>query len=307
MRYLYFPGCSLKSTGRAYEESLLPVFEALDSPLVELADWNCCGATAYFSVEESKAFALAGRNIALAEKQTDGYHKSPGGKVDLVAPCSACFLVLLKTMRYLGDYPHVKREVCDSLHDAGLECMGQVAVRHPIDVLVNDIGLPAIRKAVKQQLKGLKVASYYGCQLVRPFATFDHAMYPTTMDTLVEVLGGTPVDWPLKTRCCGGSLTGTITDVGLRLNRILLEEAQKRGADVMITSCPLCQFNLECFQKPINRKLGANVHLPVVFFTQLMGVAFGIDPKTLGLQRLFVPFEYRPAPGAPAGKEAAHA
>ncbi len=307
MKYLYFPGCSLKSTGRAYEESLLPVFDALESPLQELPDWNCCGATAYFSVEESKAFALAGRNIAIAEMQKDGFHKSADGKVDLVAPCSACFLVLLKTMRYVEEHPGLKKDVCDSLREAGLECTGQVNVRHPLDVLVNDIGLAAVRKAVKKPLAGLKVASYYGCQLVRPFATFDDSMYPTSMDRLVEALGGTPVDWPLKTRCCGGSLTGTVVEVGLRLNSILLRDAQKRGADVVITSCPLCQFNLECFQKQINHRLKADVHLPVVFFSQLMGVAFGIDEKTLGLGRLFVPFRYKPAPAQQGRKEAVHA
>jgi len=291
MKYIYYPGCSLKSTGRAYEESILAVFQALNVPLVELEDWNCCGATSYVSIDEEEAFTLAARNLALAES---GIGQN-GEEISLVAPCSACFLVLTKTQRYLGMYPQVRRSVRAGLEAAGLRYTGKVKVRHPLDVLVNDIGKQAIAKAVKRPLKGLKVACYYGCQIVRPFATFDHAQYPTSMDTVIKALGAEPVDWPLKTRCCGGSLTGTIQEAGLRLNRALLKEGIKRGADVMTTCCPLCQHNLECYQDRINRLFSEDLHLPIAYFTQLMGVAFGIDQKTLAMQRLFVRPSFPPA------------
>jgi heterodisulfide reductase subunit B len=290
MKYLYYPGCSLKSTGRAYEESILAVFRALDVPLVELNDWNCCGATSYVSIDEEEAFTLAARNLALAE--SEGSHN--GEDISLVAPCSACFLVLTKTQRYLEMYPNVNRDVTAGLEAGGLRYTGKVKVRHPLDVLINDIGIQAIAKAVKRPLKGMKVACYYGCQIVRPFATFDHAQYPTTMDTLVKIVGAEPVDWPLKTRCCGGSLTGTIQEAGLRLNRALLKEGIKRKADVMITCCPLCQHNLECYQDRINRLFSEDLHLPIAYFTQLMGVAFGIDEKTLAMRRLFVKPTFTP-------------
>ena len=281
MKYLYYPGCSLRSTGRAYEESLLSVLKVLDIPFEELNDWNCCGATSYVSIDETDAFALAARNLALAELQ------SSDGTINLIAPCSACFLVLLKTERYLESYPDVREKINSTLDKAGLHYHGRVNVRHPLDVFVNDYGLENITKRVKYPLKGLKVASYYGCQMVRPFKTFDHSHYPETMDRLVKVLGAEPVDWPLKTRCCGGSLTGTIQEAGLRLNRLLLKEAEKRGADIMLTCCPLCQHNLECYQERINRKFDEKINMPIAFFTQLMGVALGLSEKELGMHRLF--------------------
>lgn len=247
----------------------------------ELDDWNCCGATSYVSIDETDAFALAARNLALAELQ------AADGTVNLIAPCSACFLVLLKTERYLEDYPDVSKKINATLDRAGLHYHGRVDVRHPLDVFVNDYGLENISKRVKQPLKGLKVACYYGCQVVRPFKTFDHSHYPETMDRLVKALGAEPVDWPLKTRCCGGSLTGTIQEAGLRLNRLLLKEAEKREADVIVTCCPLCQHNLECYQERIDRRFKEKINIPVAFFTQLLGVALGLSEKELGMQRLF--------------------
>ena len=193
----------------------------------------------------------------------------------------------MKTERYLEDYPDVSKKINTTLDKVGLHYHGRVDVRHPLDVFVNDYGLENIAKRVKHPLKGLKVASYYGCQVVRPFKTFDHSHYPVTMDRLVQALGGEPVDWPLKTRCCGGSLTGTIQEAGLRLNRLLLKEAEKRGADIMLTCCPLCQHNLECYQQRINRIYEEEIDLPIAFFTQLMGVALGLSEKELGMQRLF--------------------
>ncbi len=286
MKYLYFPGCSLKSTGKPYEESLLAVFSTLGISLEELKDWNCCGATAYMAINEVKAFALSARNLALAEKQGGG-----NGIPHLVTPCSACYCLSLKTQNYLQQIPEIKRVVEKGLEAAGLRYDGRLVIRHPLDVLVNDVGLDKIANAVKRSLKGIKVACYYGCQIVRPFATFDSQWNPTTMDRLVEALGATPIDWPLKTKCCGGALTGTIRDVGLRLGQLLLREAKTRGADILITTCPLCQFDLECFQADIKGTLHEDVKMPVAYFTQLVGLSFDIPEKQLGVQRLFVPPE----------------
>jgi heterodisulfide reductase subunit B len=285
MKYWYFPGCSLKSTGRAYEESLLAIFRVLGVPLQELDDWNCCGATSYMSADEEQAFALAARNLGLGERQaeTEGH-----GGPHLVAPCSACYMLLLKTQRYLAEHPDLARHASAGLKAVGLTYEGKVQVRHPLDVLLNDIGLERISKLVKQRLTGLKVASYYGCQVVRPFATFDDPWKPTSMDRLVEALGGKPVKWPLKTRCCGGTLMGTISEVGLRLSHILLQDALRREADMMITLCPLCQFNLDCYQDEMTRQFKETIRLPVLYFTQLMGRAFGISDVELGIQRSFI-------------------
>jgi len=283
MKYLYYPGCSLKGTGRAYEESLLAVFKALDVQLEELEDWNCCGATAYMSISELKAFALSARNFALAERQT-----SAGETPQLLVPCAACYLGLNKAQRYLSEYPEKFSRVKEALDKAGLALSQNIRIRHPLDALYNDIGLKAIGDKVVRPLNGLKVACYYGCQIVRPFADFDDQYKPFTMDKIMEALGAEVVDWPLTTRCCGGSLTGTIKDVGLRLSYILISEAKKRGCDLISTACPLCQFNLECYQKEMRKQYGHELNIPIAYFTQIMGTALGIAPRKLGLQRLFV-------------------
>lgn len=280
MKYLYYPGCSLKSTGRAYGESLTAVFKALDIPMEELQDWNCCGATSYFSIDEEDAFALAARNLALAEEQ------SSETTINLVTPCSACYLVLLKTEKFIEGNQSVASKINTKLKNAGLCYNGRVNVRHPLDVLINDYGADNIAKHVKHPLKGYKVACYYGCQTIRPYAMFDDLYLPSTMDKVVKAIGAEPIDWSLKTRCCGGSLIGTIQEAGLRLNRFLLREAQRCGASMLLTCCPLCQHNLECYQDRINRMYDEDIDIPVLYFTQLMGIALGLSEKDLSLHRL---------------------
>jgi len=277
VKYLYFPGCSLKGTGKAYEESLLAVFRALGVELKEIDDWNCCGATAYMSVDEAKSYALAGRNLAIAERE----------ELDVIAPCSACYLGLNKAQKSLQDHPEIRARVTKALAAAGLEYHGKVKVRHPLDVLINDVGLDAIAKRIKSPLKGHKFAPYYGCQIVRPFASFDDQYDPKTMDKLLAAAGAENVTFPLKTRCCGGSLTGTVPEVGLRLAYIILKEAKKRGAEAVVTVCPLCQFNLDGYQDQIARKFEA-VDMPVVYFTQVLGLAMGLSADELGLKRSII-------------------
>ena len=290
MKYSYFPGCSLKGLGRAYEESLLPVMRHLGVEVEELNDWNCCGATAYMSVDEKKACVLAARNLAIAEQ---------AGGHDLMTPCSACYLVLNKTKHYLADSPPIRETVNAALRSAKLNYAGNTPVRHPLDILVHDVGLDVIKEKVVRPLKGLKVAPYYGCQVVRPYATFDNAWNPTTMDRLLATLGAEVVPYPLKTKCCGASLTGTLPEAGLRLSYILLKEAVRRGADVIATICPLCQFNLDAYHDLIERRWG-EARIATVYFTQLMGLAFGLPAEQLGLQRNFVPMKPLPAVPAPA-------
>jgi heterodisulfide reductase subunit B len=283
MKYLYYPGCALKSSGRPYEESLCAILDHLDVSLEEINDWNCCGATAYMAIDEMKAFALAARNLVKAEQQLDGTVS------DLIAPCAACYMVLTKAQYNIEKNPEVGKRVKEWLKMADLDYTGKIKIRHALDVIVNDIGVERIRQAVKKPLKGLKVVSYYGCQVVRPFVKFDDPRDPVSMDRIVEALGATAVDWPLKTRCCGGNLTSTVPEVGLRLNFHLLKEAQRRGADIMITACPLCQFNLECYRKEMETAYGLKLDIPVLYFTQLMGMAFGLPEQKLGVQRSFIP------------------
>jgi heterodisulfide reductase subunit B len=277
VKYTYYPGCSLKGTGKHYEESIQSVFQKLDIELVELKDWNCCGATAYMSVDENKAFALVARNLCLAAKFDR----------EVLAPCSACYLALIKTQHFINDYPHAAEKIIRALEASGLTYKSSVAVKHPLEILVNDFGLDALQAKVEKKLTEYVVAPYYGCQIVRPYPNFDDALYPTSMDRLFDVLGARVIDYHLKTRCCGGSLTGTIEDVGLNVNYILLNEAKKKGANCIVTLCPLCQFNLECYQNKINRAFSADVSMPVYYFPQLLGLALGISKEQLGFKRLF--------------------
>jgi heterodisulfide reductase subunit B len=284
--YAYFPGCSLSGIGKPYDESVRAVFAHLGLALEEVPDWNCCGATSYMSIDASKAVALASRNLAIAEAM--GH--------DVVAPCAACYLVLTKAQHVLTESPAIAEKVDRGLRAAGLEYRGQVRVRHPLDVLVNDVGLEALRARVTHPLDDYRAAPYYGCQVVRPYGLFDDPYAPTSLERLLRAVGAAPVEYPLKTRCCGGALMGTAEEIGLSLNHLLLREARERGANVLATLCPLCQFNLEAYQGRIARTFGEDVTLPIAYFTQLVGLALGLSPVSLGLQRNFVVAAPLPVP-----------
>ena len=288
MKYILYPGCCLEGTGKPCGESILSVFKALGYPLEDLKDWGCCGATAYMSVDELKSFTLSSRNMAMAIAQ---YGAAGKEGLHLVAPCSACYSLMIKTQHYIEEKPEIGRVVKTALKEVGLEHEGlhtRLTIRHPLDVLVNDIGLQRIKEKVKRSLKGLKVACYYGCLLVRPYSTFDSAYNPTTMDRLAAALGAEPVDWSLKTRCCGATLAGTIQGVGIRLSYLILKEARKKGAELVLTACPVCQMDLECFQEQMNSRFHDDIQIPVLYFSQLVGMAFEIPGKEIGLQRLLI-------------------
>lgn len=278
--YLYFPGCSLKGTGIAYEESLLAAFRLLDLKLEELDDWNCCGATSYMSMDETQAFVLSARNLSLARQ---------AGNRDLIAPCSACYLVLRKTQDYVGKYPSIRDRVQASLRDADLPMMDGVRTRHPLEVLYNDVGVARIRSMSVREWRGGPLVCYYGCQAIRPYYEVDKPVQQTRMEEILGAAGIPTVDFALKTKCCGGSLTGTIHEVGVRLNYILLKEARRKGAQAMVTLCPLCQFNLDAYQGMVNSKYHTNFNLPVLYFTQVIGLALGIEAKALGIDKNIVP------------------
>ncbi|MFB3829915.1 MAG: CoB--CoM heterodisulfide reductase iron-sulfur subunit B family protein [Bryobacteraceae bacterium] len=274
--YSYFPGCSLHGTGVAYDESLRALFAALSLELQEIDDWNCCGATSYMSIDEGSAFTLSARNLSIAGQAHNG---------GLLAPCSACYLALRKTQKYAAAYPDIARKVNAALAEQRLAPLNGVRVRHPIEALYEDVGVERIRRAVKRNWSGPRVACYYGCQIVRPYGEVDRDHNPVRMDELLAAAGVPSVDYALKTKCCGGSLTGTMHDVGVRLNYILLKEALRKGAGAVVTVCPLCQYNLDAYQSEIERQTGEKMNIPVLYFSQVLGWALGADVKTLGLGR----------------------
>lgn len=278
MEYAYYPGCTLETTSKSYDVSTRACAEVLKIKLEEMRDWNCCGATATSSVNGLLYHTLNARNLAIAEKM---------GR-DVCVPCSACFKNLNSTRKYLIDNSKAKENVNTALKEEELKFTGTAKARHLLDICVNDVGLKAIGSLAKKPLKGLKVATYYGCQIIRPQNEFDDPENPTLFEKLIEALGAEAVNYPLKTRCCGASLIITKNEVALKMVKNLLKCATDNKADCIVCNCPLCQLNLDAYQNSVNKTFGTNFRIPVLYFTQLMGVAFGIAKKKLGIGDEFV-------------------
>lgn len=274
-RYAYYPGCSLKSSAHAYDSSARQVGEVLGLTFQEIEDWNCCGATEYFTINALPAYSLVARNLSLAaQMETE----------ELVAPCSACYLNLRKTDEHMAAHPELSAKVNQALAAGRLHYEGgTLRIRHLLNAIVEDVGYEAIAEKVKRPLTGLRVAPYYGCLIVRPDANGYNPEYPTHMDRLLETLGATVVDFPLKAHCCGGHMTQISEETAFELIRRLLHNASEYEADIIVTVCPMCQLNLDAYQPNINRAFGTQFNLPVLYFTQLMGLAFGLSPKALGI------------------------
>lgn len=279
--YSYYPGCSVKGTNRAYDISTRNVAEALGLSLIELDDWNCCGATAYVAVNKKRSQVWSARNLAIAEKKGS----------DLVTVCSGCYLALKKTSREMVDNAEDRAIIQEALAAGGMSYEGNVSVRHFLDVVVNDVGAESVRNRVTRKLTGLKVAPYYGCQIIRPYGDIDDAENPQIMDDLIGWLGGNAVEYSMKTKCCGGMMMTTQPQIGQELSGKLLKNAKDVGADCIITACPLCQLNLEAYQGAIDETTGFDCKIPILYFTQLMGVAFGLNSKELALEDSLTPVE----------------
>lgn len=277
--YSYYPGCSLEGSNQAYDVSTRNVARVLGVELIELDDWNCCGATAYFGVDERAGCVLSARNLALAEAH---------GR-DLVTVCSGCYLTLTKTNHRLADDEALRQDVRAALRQGGMDYRGGVAVRHFLDVVVKDLGEEVVRRHVVRPLEGLPVACYSGCQLSRPFGDIDDVEVPMAMDRLVSWLGASPTRFPLKAKCCGGMLMTTEPRLGRELSGKLLRSAKASGAACIATACPLCQMNLEAYQRRIGRELGEDCRIPVLYFTQLMGQALGLGRAELALDDALTP------------------
>jgi heterodisulfide reductase subunit B2 len=278
--YFLYSGCSLEASGVHYLISLEAVAKPLGINLKEIPDWNCCGASiSYVGGNELSVEVLAARNMAIAEAN--------GGQ-DIVAPCSSCYIVLNKVNHKLQEKPALLAQVNEVLAEGGLKYSGQIKVRHLLDVLFNDVGPEKIRSQVKKPLTGLKVGGYVGCQTVRPFGEYDSVEQPTVQDQLIQSLGAEAVHFPNKIRCCGSGLFLTELEYCYELARDILKDAVDHGAQIISTACPMCQMNLEAYQKKINKALGTNFNIPVVFITQLMAMAFGLGNKAAALDRLLI-------------------
>ena len=275
--YTYYPGCSMATSATHYRKSVEAVTGALEISLDELDDWNCCGSTPAGAILGLPALCIGARNLALAEET---------GRHDLVTPCSACFTTLNRVNHHLQQYPDRRASTEAILGEQGLGYHGEIRVRHLLEVIVTDLGFDVLESKVVRPLHGLKVAPYYGCQIVRPATTFDDPENPHILHDLIRVLGGEPISSPLAARCCGASLMISQPDYAMSLVNQILESATEQGAECVITPCHLCQTNLDAYQGVINGQFKAKHKMPVLFFTQLLGLAMGLAPLALGMNEV---------------------
>jgi heterodisulfide reductase subunit B len=277
MKYAYFPGCSLEAGAREYDVSCRAVLRELGSEVEEIPDWNCCGTLPAEAVSYLKGLSLSARNLAIAESM---------GHDTVVAPCSACYLSLAKVNVHRERDAKVRAQLDEVLGAAGLTYKGTLKVRHMLDVFANDFDLEKVRARVKRPLKGLRVVPYYGCQTVRPHLTYDGPDLPVTMDRMLEALGAEVVPYNYKVRCCGGTMLFTARASGQALVAELFRGVE--DADCFATVCPLCQGNLDANQSEASAILGREIRMPVLYLSQLMGLAFDLPADEILLKKNIV-------------------
>ncbi|MFO7651909.1 MAG: CoB--CoM heterodisulfide reductase iron-sulfur subunit B family protein [bacterium] len=268
MEYVYYPGCTLYTKAKNLDDCARAAAERVGFTLREMPSWNCCGAIYNTASDDLAAMVGPVRNLAKASQLGD----------KLVTLCAACYNVLKRTQDYLDTQGNESvRERLLAFVDEPFE--HRVEVVHYLDVLKRDIGHEALRAKVTKPLSGLKVASYYGCLMVRPkeVLSFDDPENPVVMDDLMGILGAEPVRFDFKAECCGGYLVVNRRDVAAAASKKIVDNARAYGAEAIVTTCPLCQYNLD---KPARE---VTVGLPVFYFTQLLGLAVGLDSSQLGL------------------------
>jgi heterodisulfide reductase subunit B len=279
MRIAYYPGCSLEGTAIEFDLSARAVCEALGIELVEVEDWNCCGATSAHFTNHDLAIALAARNLGLAQAT---------GADQVTAPCAACFSRLKFAEHELHEEPE---RLGAMLERAEIAYRGGMVVHSLLETMVADYGIEAIKAKATQSLNGLRVACYYGCLLVRPpkVVEFDDAENPRSMDDLLAAVGAEPVDWAYRIECCGGGLALGRADIVRKLVGDILDNAIACGAECIAVACPLCQGNLDWRQSEAAAQRDRTYDLPIYYFTQLLGVALGVPPHQLGVEKHITP------------------
>lgn len=251
----YYPGCSLHGTAREYDESIRGIVEIIGLELHELEDWTCCGATSAHSTDEELAIKLAARNLAIAESK----------QRELLVPCVACY----------NRFKVAEKDVREHPERSYFNYKGNVPIRYSLDFFCETDILNELKKKIKKSLKGLKVVCYYGCLTVRPPDLTGIKEYenPEHMDNLMSTIGAEPIQWSYKTDCCGASLVLTRTDIVKKLTGKILSMAKEAEADFIVTGCPMCQANLDTRQDEIGSELGVNFSIPILYFTELIGLA----------------------------------
>ncbi|MCB1828857.1 MAG: CoB--CoM heterodisulfide reductase iron-sulfur subunit B family protein [Chromatiaceae bacterium] len=283
--YSFYPGCSSQSGASSsnMQKSVDTMCEELDIKLNHIPDWNCCSASiGYAGGGELPRLALSARNIALSEQYNAGQ--------DIVATCAACWLSTRESKERLAEDSSLLAEANQALAEAGLVLKNETPVRHMVEVLIEDLGYDTIGSKVVRPLEGIKIAGYVGCQTNRPFGiageSFENPMY---LDKLVETLGADPIKgYDKKVQCCGGALAFSEPEKSQNMIKGIIESAYDNAADMIVTPCPVCQMNVEVYQDQINARSGTKFSMPVVYYSQLMDVAFGRSAKDAALDQQII-------------------
>ena len=271
MKYLYYPGCSLEGTAREYDLSTRAFMQELGADLLEIKDWTCCGASAAEATSYLLSLALPAYILAMAEKMN--------GVGEILVPCSACYLNLKKVEEKSRKDPALLDKINTILEEEKLQLRGQVRVRHLLDVVARDVGPKKIFARLKNPLLDLSIAPYYGCQCLRPYSVFDDPEAPTSMEPVIKAAGAKIHPWNMGSRCCGASHMTTKPEVALELVAAILKAA--RGADAIVTVCPMCQMNLEAYQKKISGMYKEDLSMTILYLPQFLGLALGLSEKDL--------------------------
>jgi heterodisulfide reductase subunit B len=285
-RVAYYPGCALEGTGHAYNESTVQVGKALGLKLDEVKNWNCCGAMEVKNIDPKVQTYLSSRVMSIAANEMDA-------KV-VMAPCNGCYHNLKKAEHDLG-HDTKTREVVDALSKRAGHATyeaGQVETIHALDWIKHGVGEAELKGRIRNSLKGLKVANYYGCMYTRPRHIFpekdrgpgsESTLQPHYMDDLLAAAGAENVDFPLKTACCGGAHTLSDSDTSTKLVVNILQAAEAAGAEVIATECPTCHAGLELHQVRAEKVLGIKTKVKMLYFTQLLGIALGLSPRKVSV------------------------
>ncbi len=277
MKIGFYPGCSLTGSSREYNESILAISKEAGIELVEIPDWNCCGATAAHNLNHELSISLPARNLALAELSE---------MEELVVPCAACFNRLVMTQHELSENETLKTEIAARL---GMSLKNNIKILNVLQFLEKYI-FPKLDELIKKPL-AYDVACYYGCLLVRPNKVMKEDRFedPMAMDVIMNKLGAHAIDWPFKTECCGAGFSVSKTEIVGELSGKIVRSAVDRGAKAIVVACPMCHSNLDMRRPSIESYLKRKVDIPVIYITQAIALAMGLTPKQAGLQRHFVP------------------
>lgn len=273
MNYLYFPGCSLDGTALEYNLSTRALMNELDVELSEIKEWTCCGASAAEATSELLSIALPARTLALGEAMNESDQ--------ILVPCSACYLNLKTASEKMKKDHKLFETVNLALSVDDLKLKNKLKIRHLLDVLVNDIGTEKMAPHIKKTFKNFKIAPYYGCQCLRPYIEFDDPEEPHSMDAMIKMTGAEVFEWDMGAVCCGASHISTKPDVGLELVSSILRNA--RGADVILTVCPMCQMNLEANQSKISDRQHEDLNKTILYLPQFLGLAMGLPETSIRL------------------------